>query len=611
MAKAFKAEAEAKLHSLSVKQEEFGSLGAGARAQLLGELLEALKASQADLPALSDAAVLKMGYKSAEGEDATMPWCLEQLLLVQWVTGFCTRFRANLESVEKTGKCLAPKELRTRHDGRLVADVFPLDGGDSMKPNKDWKCEVWIQPGKDATQGAMITQKPRPGSVGLVLGAGNVGALAVADCLHILFQHNSVVLYKLHPLRTYQEEFVRKLFAPLITKGYFDTIQEQNGVADSQFLVSHPSLCNLHMTGSTETHDAIVWGPKEGRQDRRSKKAAVIDLNKVTVTSELGCITPYFVCPGTWTTEELRHHALQLAVSFTGNNGYYCNSPKVLLLADGWAQKDEFLGILRGILKALPPVAPYYPGSHKRFEGFKAAYKQNIEMIEGPGFGAETEFGAQIPWSLVYNSVDPKNLDASMGEYAFRNEPFCPILCVCTVKGVAGPAEYLESAVAVANRCIWGRLSCSLIIHPETQKMEAAAVDKAIASLEYGAIVINSWSALAYSYDTGVWGAYAGGTPPLERIEEVESGLGFVNNTLAFDHIEKCVVTSPFVDKVNQPGTGPMLTREATGNLVNFLINPGALSLLKMLAPGLFKPPGKIILGALGVAALAMCGKLC
>lgn len=327
------------------------------------------------------------------------------------------------------------------------------------------------------------------------------------------------------------------------------------------------------------------------------------------MTSELGCITPYLVCPGGWSSEELRHHALHLAISCTGNNGYYCNSPKVLVLAEGWPQKEAFLDILRAILKSLPPLAPYYPGSHKRYEGFEAAYKGSIEKIEGPGCGMSHKFGAHIPWTLVYTSVDPKNLEASKAEYAFRNEPFCPVLTVCTIKDVSEPAQYLEAATALSNQCIWGRLSCTLVVHPETQKGIAAAVDQAIASLEYGTIALNVWSASSYSMDTGAWGAYAGGSPPLERVECVESGLGFVNNTLAFDHVEKCVTISPFIDKANHIGTGPMLTRELTTNLVNFLINPGPFSLLKMLFPGLFKAKAKAALAGVGFTVMAFCAR--
>lgn len=253
-------------------------------------------------------------------------------------------------------------------------------------------------------------------------------------------------------------------------------------------------------------------------------------------------------------------------------------------------------------------MPPYYPGSHKRHQGFETHYGDRLEKIKGPGFGScETKFGPHIPWSLVHTTVDPNDMSASASEYAFRNEAFCPLLCVCSLKGIAGADAYLAAATTLSNTYIWGRLSCSLVVHPSTQKDHGKAVDKAIAALEYGSICINGWSGLAYSYECGAWGAYAGGNPPLERIECIESGLGLVNNCLGFDHIEKCVVTIPFIDKNVQIGTGAPLDRETTLNLTNLLINPGLPALLKLLLPSLFKPRTQCLLGTcfIGVVALA------
>jgi len=447
-----------------------------------------------------------------------------------------------------------------------------------------------------------------------VLGAGNVCALGIVDCLHLLFQHNTVVLYKLHPLREYQMDFATKLFAPLIKKGYFNLLKQGN-LADSIFLVAHPKLCNLHMTGATETHDCIVWGPKEGRAERIQANNPVLNLDPtsgVTFTSELGCVTPYMVCPAAkgseWSPQELKHHALHLAISMTSNNGYYCNSPKVLVIGDEWAQKNAFLAILRGVLGGLPPYAPYYPGSHKRYGGFEAAYPQ-MEKIEGPGFNASNKsFGKHLPWGIVTTTVDPTDPAAAKAEYAFQNEPFCPLLCICELKGVADAKAFLEQTPAFVNEGIWGRLSCSLILHPSAAEQLSDTVESAITQLEYGAVVINSWSAIAYGFESGVWGAYAGKGKDgecLERIDRLQSGIGFVNNCLAYDHVEKAVVKCPFIDTANQIGTGPMLTRETTLNVTNLVINPGLLSLVKLLCPALFKPAAKAAFGIIGAAVVA------
>ena len=69
---------------LSPNTAEFTALSGMDKAALLGELLEALKTCQDDLPEMCDAAVLKQGHKSVDEESAITPWCLEQLLLVQY-----------------------------------------------------------------------------------------------------------------------------------------------------------------------------------------------------------------------------------------------------------------------------------------------------------------------------------------------------------------------------------------------------------------------------------------------------------------------------------------------------------------------------------------------
>ena len=99
----YKKNADAKIAGLAAKQEEWTTLGAAAKAVLLGEILTTMKAIQSDLPLLADQAVLSMGYESAEGDDATMPWCLEQLIHVQNVTTWCKRFKGTLEALDKTG----------------------------------------------------------------------------------------------------------------------------------------------------------------------------------------------------------------------------------------------------------------------------------------------------------------------------------------------------------------------------------------------------------------------------------------------------------------------------------------------------------------------------
>jgi len=208
----FKAQADRKFQTLASKQEEFGALGPGDKAHLLSELLAALKAAQPLLTPLADACAVQQGYDSPEDPKADVTWSVEQIIFAQYLTTYLGRMKKTFEAIAKTGQCPTPKMLHQRQaDGRWVARVYPLDSGDSMKPTKDWLVDLWIKPGEEPTQGNMFAaQNPSPGSVGLVLGAGNFAVLGVMDSLHMIFQLNSVVLYKLHHLRAYQEAFVRR-----------------------------------------------------------------------------------------------------------------------------------------------------------------------------------------------------------------------------------------------------------------------------------------------------------------------------------------------------------------------------------------------------------------
>ena len=49
------------------------------------------------------------------------------------------------------------------------------------------------------------------------------------------------------------------------------------------------------------------------------------------------------------------------------------------------------------------------------------------------------------------------------------------------------------------NEQLWGTLSCSIFVHPDTQKKHAKAVDDAIADLKYGGVAVNTWAALIYA----------------------------------------------------------------------------------------------------------------
>ena len=68
-----------------------------------------------------------------------------------------------------------------------------------------------------------------------------------------------------------------------------------------------------------------------------------------------------------------------------------------------------------------------------------------------------------------------------------------------------------------------------------------SVVPLAIEDLRYGSIVINNWGALAHYMIMTPWGGYPG-----SEIYDVQSGIGFVNNPLMFDRVQKSVIYSDF-----------------------------------------------------------------
>ena len=78
---------------------------------------------------------------------------------------------------------LRPRQFADAHDSRSS----PMhDGGVDTRPQKDWRVELWLQPGAPAAQGKCYAG-PSLGKVAVVLGAGNQGFLAVADVLYMAF----------------------------------------------------------------------------------------------------------------------------------------------------------------------------------------------------------------------------------------------------------------------------------------------------------------------------------------------------------------------------------------------------------------------------------------
>jgi acyl-CoA reductase-like NAD-dependent aldehyde dehydrogenase len=415
-----------------------------------------------------------------------------------------------------------------KKNGQDVARVYPMDTIEKVL-FANTTIDVWIEPGKPPTQGRIYREKDTSARVGLVLAAGNVGSIGPTDILYKLFVENEVVITKMNPVNEYNGEYINEAFKPLVDAGYFAVVY--GGAEVGQYLCSHELVETIHITGSDRTFDAIVWGATP--EEQKKNKEAGTPINTREITSELGCVSPVFVVPGEWSEKELAHQAEQVASTMTHSASFACAAGKVLLLAKGWPQKEEFLEKFHEILYAADQRKAYYPGAQERYDQFLENYPQ------AKAFGERT--ADIIPWTII-PGVKP-----SKEEYALSTEAFCGLVAEVELD-VTTAEDFLNESLRVANEECWGSLSCSLVIDPRTEKANQETFDHFIANLRYGGIAINAWGGTIFGMMNPTWGAHPGNT-----MEDIRSGMGTVHNTFLFDHPQKSVLKMPFVMKPKPP----------------------------------------------------------
>lgn len=445
----------------------------------------------------------------------------------EWLAGpmALTRNIRLLREALKADGAPKPKSVRTLENGQKVVQVFPADMYDAMFFS-GFKGEVYIEPGKEPTQGALYRNKAageRPnGGVALVLGAGNVASIGPMDALYKLFVDDEVVIVKSNPVNAYLGQWWEAALQPLTDRGVFAVVH--GGAEVGAHLVEHDSVVSVHITGSDRTHDIIVWGADPEEAERR-RKANDPKLTK-PITSELGAVTPVFVVPGQWTDKELDFQARHIAGMVANNGSFNCNAAKSIVVSKSWPQKDEFLRRVRTRLRETPPRKSYYPGAQDRYQGFLDNYPDAIPLGE--------RSDDIVPWTII------PDVPALKGEYALTNEAFCGVLAEVEIEG-EDAGEFLQNVVTFANDVAWGTLSCMILIDPRTEKAFKSTFEDTLNRLEYGGIGVNVWAGVIYATVSPTWGAFPGHT-----LHDIQSGRGVVHNSYLIDHPQKSVLRAPF-----------------------------------------------------------------
>lgn len=428
---------------------------------------------------------------------------------------------------------LPPHRLRRRASGAVAAQVFPVDFWDRYL-YRGFHAEVWMPTGVGpeevrAGMGALYRKAAPPGRVALVLGAGNVAAIGPLDAVHKLFAEGQVVMLKWHQVNAYLGPFWEEAFADLIRDGYVRTAY--GGAETGQYLVAHPLVEEIHITGSHHTHDAIVYGTGDEGARRKAEDRPLLHKR---ITSELGNVSPVIVLPGQWSEAELSFQAENIATQLANNAGFNCNAARVLITPRGWQQRKALLDRIAAVLRRLPTRPAYYPGAEARWQAMVKANPQAIQL-------GERRQGL-LPWTLIPD-VSPED-DSNP---CFTTEAFCALTAETSLEA-ADEVSFLRRAVEFANQRLWGTLNACLLIHPRTRRQLGGELERAMEELRYGTVAINHWPALGFALGVTTWGAYPGHTR-----QDIGSGLGVVHNTLLFEHPEKSVIDGPFTIRPKPP----------------------------------------------------------
>ncbi len=440
-------------------------------------------------------------------------------------------FRRSMLDIARHGRPRYPGPARHKPGGRIAVQVVPATIFDRLL-FAGISAEVWMEPGVTedevrSTQAASYRSPTEHVGVSLVLGAGNVASLGPRDVLTKLFADGKVVVLKANPVNDYLVPYWSRALASLIDAGYLRIVS--GGAHVGAYLVGHPLVTDIHVTGSDKTHDAIVFGV--GPEGAR-RKAANEPLVTKPLTAELGNVSPVVIVPGEWTPAEIDFQARHVATMVANNAGFNCLTPRVIITHAGWAQREEFFAALESVFESLPTRAPYYPGAMDRRTTFLAAHPDAHQV------GAASE--ATMPWTII-RDVDPTNDE----EICLNVEPFCALTSE-TALVADSPADFVRRAVDFCNDVVWGTLSMTLICDPRTMSDPdtGPAIEQAVADLRYGSIGINLWHAMSYALASTTWGAYPG-----HPITDIQSGCGVVGNAYLFARPQKSVVRGPFVAK--------------------------------------------------------------
>jgi len=436
---------------------------------------------------------------------------------------------------------LPPVSVRKVGDQEVVS-VFPYRGIQKVG-SMGMSAELWIAPGHSVEQ-----KLPEEPGLCAILGAGNFdGPL---ECLRKLFVENKTIVYKPNPVNQNAVTPVfGKIFAKLIQDGFVGFLE--GGAEVGASLVNHPLVDEILMTGGAGTYDKIVWGNSKEEQEQNKKNNKKLVQKKID--AELGSVSPWIIVPGgEWTESEINHHAELLVTSKIMNSSALCASPQLLIVDNDWPHKRQFIDAVKKKFSLLQSQPNFYPGTNDRCSKFKSSLSQ-AEQYEKSG----------------QNVVSPVFIpDAPRDSLPVKEEAFAPVLAEIALNTKNDPTVFLKEVVEYCNNEVYGSLSLSIMIDPNTEAKFKTQLEDAIAKLEWGTIAINEWAGYVHTIGVLTWGAF-----PKHDPTNIQSGQGKIGNVGMYLHPQKSVLRNQFMAlghfKLPSPADAKVFIR-----LVKYILNP-------------------------------------
>tara|TARA_B100001175_G_C19515034_1_gene646832 strand:+ start:14602 stop:16218 length:1617 start_codon:yes stop_codon:yes gene_type:complete len=357
----------------------------------------------------------------------------------------------------------------------------------------------------------------KPGTVSLVLGAGNMNFLSIIDVFERVFIHKECVFLKHHPFRPFLYEPYSIILEPLISENIVHMVYDTSPKSE---LIKNPHVSHIHFTGSENTYKAIT------------KELS----SETNVTAELGCATPWIIMPGYWTDKEIKNAVKQIVIAKISGGGSYCMSAQVILIPQHWKQKEIFCISLNEELQKQKPEPAYYPGSIKRKNEIVENCFEFLENFDNSitSYPSIMKRTSEKNNDVVLIDCGILNGDSSFNNYCFDKEVFCPVLVKGEIDYEEGNTDdYLERVCDFANKELHGSLSCS-VLFPDSLHSEYI-IEKCIKLLDYGTIAINIWSVIGYmaALVGGTWGAH---------YSDRKSGRGRIGNIYKIKYVSKTII---------------------------------------------------------------------